>query len=276
MLSLKPNVERMESRQDYAGLVKALRNKDRYVRRAAVEGLRRMSGPVNDSQRNVNELIKALRGHHDVQDVAVALLTAIGGPAVEPLIAELQGDNELGRWGAARALAEIGDQRAVGPLAEALALAASRNVVVIDFYGRSTDNPFRAAAADALTKLGHGSAVREVMDLEALRVRLESLPSRYATTATALGPGAEQAREQVPIICRTIDDAVQAIRSGLDPEGRPITLSQVGDGLLRLVDDVSGAGFSGLMHTVMNPDGVRELERAVSELAEIGSRLAAS
>jgi hypothetical protein len=115
----------------------------------------------------------------------------------------------------------------------------------------------------------------EIDDLESVKSRLEVLPHRFPATATAVGPGAQQAKEQIPIICRNVGDAVSALRTGRDPGGNSITGSRVGNGLQRLANDASGPAFSGLMLTALSTDGVRELEGLIDELVGIAARLQA-
>jgi hypothetical protein len=114
---------------------------------------------------------------------------------------------------------------------------------------------------------------REISSLKSVKSQLERLPISHAATATAVGPGVGQAREQIPIICRNIDDAVRALRTGRDPSGNRISASLVGDGLRRLADDASGPAFSGLMLTVLSPDGVQVLKTAIDELSRAAERL---
>lgn len=84
--SLKPEVEEMLRRGDVMGLVEALRNEDRDVRRSAARAL----GQIGDAR------------------------------AVEPLITALRDESWGVRRDAAKALGRIGDARAVEPLLGAL------------------------------------------------------------------------------------------------------------------------------------------------------------
>jgi hypothetical protein len=113
----------------------------------------------------------------------------------------------------------------------------------------------------------------EIDDLASLKGRLELLPSRCPPTATVVGPGVKQAEEQIPIICRNIDDAVRALTTGRDPNGNRITESEVADGLTKFVQATQDPGFVGLMSLALSMDGVSELMRAIDELAGIAARL---
>jgi len=110
-----PNIEKMEAKGDVKGLIRALRT-DKYVK----GGYRRE---------------------------AAGALIRIGAPAVEPLIQALKDKDPVIRFGAADALGEIGDRRAVGPLIEAL------NDIGVRWR----------AATDALGKIGDHRAVDPVI-----------------------------------------------------------------------------------------------------------------
>jgi len=60
------------------------------------------------------------RSHYLIAKKEWDELTRLGEPAVEPLIQALKDESWEVRWGAARALGEIGDARAVEPLIQAL------------------------------------------------------------------------------------------------------------------------------------------------------------
>jgi HEAT repeat protein len=163
----KPNVEKMEKRRDVKGLTRALRNKDFLIRAEAARAL----GRIRDG-RAVVPLIQALREeeHSDTLNIfarrrsrqvweeARLALTAIGEPAVGPLIDSLeQGDARFRGW-AEGALGRIREP-AVGPLIQALAHES-------EFV--------RASAADALGLTRHARAVPPLIDAlrsETVRVR---------------------------------------------------------------------------------------------------------
>jgi len=83
-------------------------------------------------------------GSDERREVAVQELSRLGDALIEPLAAQLTGAQQAdARWWAARALAEIGGQAAVGPLVQAL---------------DDAEPDVRACAALALGHLGAGSA----------------------------------------------------------------------------------------------------------------------
>ena len=125
-------------------------------------------------------------------------------------------------------------------------------------------------------RFGKGPERAVIADLESLRGRLELLPSRCPPTATVVGPGVQQAEEQIPIICRNIADAVRALSMGRDPNGNPITEFEVADGLTNLVQATREPGFVGGMSLALSTEGVMELLKATDELAGIATRLGRS
>jgi HEAT repeat protein len=139
----------LEDDRAVESLVAALRDSDgdKYTQQAAVEALGRIGEPIQEplidvlrdgdegarhraiaalgqmrDARDLTPLIEALRSgpSYEVWQGAVEALVQIGEPAVEPLIAVLQGDDWMARRRAAWALGQIGDTRAMKPLIEAL------------------------------------------------------------------------------------------------------------------------------------------------------------
>ncbi|WXG39961.1 MAG: HEAT repeat domain-containing protein [Candidatus Freyarchaeum deiterrae] len=97
-------------------LIQALKDKDMLVLRGAIEAL----GKIGD-ERAVQVLIHSLNDERfDIREEAVLALRNIGKPALDYLIQALKNENWFIRWGAARALGYIKDERAVKPLNEAL------------------------------------------------------------------------------------------------------------------------------------------------------------
>ena len=96
-----------------APLFAALKDSDSSVRQGAAMSLAQSpSGDVMRDPRLAEPLIAALNDPVIRWDAADALVR-IGTPSVEPLIGALKDKNELVRQGAAAALFEIGDPRAV-------------------------------------------------------------------------------------------------------------------------------------------------------------------
>jgi hypothetical protein len=127
-----------------------------------------------------------------------------------------------------------------------------------------------SALIDRLFRHRVGEAVEA---LEHVQARLLALPDQHPARGTAVGPGLRTAQDQIPVICRNLDDAVAALRTGHDPAGNAIAASQVGTGLQHLVDDASGPGVAGLMRVTLDDAGVRQFERLVDELGRIAARL---
>src|SRR5438552_4035244 len=98
-------------------LVEALHDEDRAVREAATTALRRIGPPAAPA------LIVALQDPNgNVQEAAVAILKDVAPPeAVEPLIGCLTSKNWIVRMHAAKALGNLGDQRAVPILIDVVA-----------------------------------------------------------------------------------------------------------------------------------------------------------
>jgi hypothetical protein len=120
---------------------------------------------------------------------------------------------------------------------------------------------------------GKGKTSETVQKLQALKSKISEIPQRYQTGAFVTGPGVGQVREQIPIICRNIDDAIRALKTGLDPYNRPITKPQIADGLKRLVDQTRRPAFIGVISTVLRVEGVSELEKYMNELEQIAGKI---
>jgi len=112
-----------------------------------------------------------------------------------------------------------------------------------------------------------------VQELLTLKSKTSELPQKYPTGALVFGAGAGKAQEQIPIICRNIDEAIRALNTGLDPHNRPITKFQIADGIKRLVNATRKPAFIGLMTVVLSGDGIQLLENYLNELEQIASRI---
>ena len=110
-------------------------------------------------------------------------------------------------------------------------------------------------------------------ELKTLKAKLSILLQKYSKGAFTFGQGVSTAQEQIPIICANIDDAVKALEKGVDRSNRPITRPQIAEGLRRLVIATRRPAFVGLVSTVLNPTGVRELERCMDELVQIAVKI---
>lgn len=249
-----------------------------------------------------------------VRVAAAGILRKVAGPATIEHLAHALADPDPGvRREAALALAELGDRRALEPLLESVlhdhnqrpavvALGQLRDAGAIpvltalreatrswDLTGAVDEALRRIRSAhhevddanderDQTTDIAvDGDEIDEVAArLLAISETLRDLPVSFAATATADDPGAEIAREQIPIICRNIGEAIAALRAGADQTGEPITVAQVGRGLQVLVDDATGPAYSGLMSTVLDHEGVTALERSIRALEGVAKHLQGS
>jgi len=92
----KPNVEKMKAKGDVEGLIKALKDNNKGVRKAAVEALGEMKWkPKNDTETAWYLAAKGEWGE----------LITLGKPAVGPFVQALTDDNKDVRTAAAYALA---------------------------------------------------------------------------------------------------------------------------------------------------------------------------
>ena len=112
-----------------------------------------------------------------------------------------------------------------------------------------------------------------VQELLALKSKISELPQKYPTGTFTFGTGVGEAQEQIPIICRNIDEAIRALDTGVDPYNHPITKSQIADGLIRLVNATRKPAFVGLMIAVLNSEGIQALENHMNELERAASTI---
>jgi len=173
-------------------------------------------------QATPHDLTKILiSGSDEQREAAVQELGRLGDAFIEPLAAQLTGAQEAdARWWAARALAEIGGEAAVGLLVQALdddepdvrACAA----LALGHIGAGSAAPALAAkladdsafvagiAADALTMIGPPAVGALAASLQASQARARLLAVR------ALGRiGDEQAVEP---LCRLLNDPSYLVR----------------------------------------------------------------
>lgn len=131
----KPDIERLKSRKDIHGLVRALRFRDTTVQLDAAKALGTL-GPEA-----IDLLLRALRTRDKTLKLGIiGALTEIRSPeTIGPLTAALADENGEVRWQAAIALGEIGDPAVAEPLKSAI---------------RDPDKYVRYGAAISLTKIG--------------------------------------------------------------------------------------------------------------------------
>jgi len=116
--SIKPNIKKLVKGRNVDGLITALKDPDRDVRREAAQAL----GDLKDT-RGIHPLIDALADtESSVRSKVAYALGDLGDTiAVESLIKALGDSSSDVRWIAASALGRIGSKRATEPLYEALA-----------------------------------------------------------------------------------------------------------------------------------------------------------
>ena len=62
---------------------------------------------------------------------------------------------------------------------------------------------------------GRGKTSGIVQELLTLKTKISELPKQYPVGGFSFGSGAGQAQEQIPIICRNIDEAITCLNTGL-------------------------------------------------------------
>lgn len=112
-----------------------------------------------------------------------------------------------------------------------------------------------------------------IQELQILKSNILELSQKYPTSSFNFGAGVAQAKEQVPIICSNIDDAINALKKGKDSYNRPITKYQIATGLSNLINATRRPKFIVLMRSVLNNDGINELEKRISELEQIAAKI---
>jgi len=175
-----PSVEKMEAKRDVKGLIKALKDEDKHVRRRATEALGNIGdakavepfiealkdededvrkraieflGIIRDA-RAVEPLIEVMNDKdEDVQIKARVALVSIEEPALEPLIQSLlHNKSTMVRDNATWALGEIGGARAVEPLIEVM-------------NDKDEDKGVRQVAAAAVGDVGGAEVVEPLIEV---------------------------------------------------------------------------------------------------------------
>ena len=112
-----------------------------------------------------------------------------------------------------------------------------------------------------------------IRELHTLKSNILEIPQKYPTSNYSFGAGVVQAKDQVPIICSNIDDAINALKIGKDSQNRPITAYQIADGLNKLINATRHPEFIGLITSVLNNDGINELVKKLNELEQIAEKI---
>lgn len=106
-----------------------------------------------------------------------------------------------------------------------------------------------------------------------LKDRIAVIPEQHVAKGFSFGSGAGQAQQQIPIICNNINDAVEALRKGRDPNGNPITADQIGSGLQNLIEATRRPGFDTLLMRAINDEGLIRLKDCLKEMEKVSHRL---
>jgi HEAT repeat protein len=222
--SKAPDIEKMEQDKDVEGLISALKYSDAVVRINAMGVLARMR-----DARAIEPIALLLREPF-FQMYAIMALASIGDPSVPTLIKALGDKSSVTRAGAARALRDIADGRAVEPLIKLLG-EKDQNVKIEAIYtlGRvrdaraiepllkvlSGDAVYRDAAGDALALIGE-LAVWPLINA----LKTESIPVKaeiYETLASIGKPALEP-------LTKSLNDESAAVSAGA-----AIALGKLGD-----------------------------------------------
>lgn len=205
-----PNIDKLKSKQDIRGLIKALTDtKHAGTGSAAAHALVEAGAPA------VDPLFDALRHSDGVARArAAVVLGAIGDDrAVEPLLAALRDESAGVRMGAARSLGQVADARAVEPLIAALA---------------DPDADVRPLAAEALGQIGDARAVEPLITAlcndSQVRVKAAGALAKIGRPAVEA-----LARALRPRDLRTLGDAAQILAQTRVPKVAAEVLGQIGD-----------------------------------------------
>jgi hypothetical protein len=104
--------------------------------------------------------------------------------------------------------------------------------------------------------------------LRQLRTEVASFSERYPASRGIGGAGVARAEAQIPWICRTLNDAANALETRRDPFGNPITQEQVAGGLIQLTKMVQESNYITLMDMAYPGIG-KALESSMGKLHDI-------
>jgi len=246
---------------------------DLYVRRDAAEAL----GKLGDA-RAIEPLCRALgdRDYPVVAPAAAKALGAFGSAAFDPVLAQFRSGDKAHRYGAAIALGEIGDKRAIAPLLEtktsdfqeseavsgALAKLRDPREIVAELAAQlhDPDHVKREAAANALAKTKNDGAVAPLV--AALEDPDSMVRMRAAQALGELGEIANKT-EVATAIARHLTDsdssaakAAAAALMSIGTEGRTQSLTALksSDANIRLIalEPLDYRGSTMLMHPIIN------------------------
>ena len=89
-----------------------------------------------------------------------------------------------------------------------------------------------------------------------------------------LGPPPRGPGHIHPGICMNIQQAIEALRTGVDPNGRPITAPQIGAGLMKLTAYLQQPGWSWLASAAVSDGQMTLLKTYVYDLEQIARMIA--
>lgn len=170
-------------------------------------------------------------------------------------------------------------------------LALAPGVLLILGYRRSgkesgpekrTEEPIPAALTEQvqlpqevqeLKVLRKQSAILEVCsELTVLRSKVLGFSKQYPLPINKGGPGVTKAEKQIPWIDRTLKEAAEALTTGKDPFGNPITMKQTKNGLEQLISMVCDEEYLTFMDMIY--EGIADpLKKTMQELKQIIERI---
>ena len=113
-----------------------------------------------------------------------------------------------------------------------------------------------------------------LIDLKAKISGLSTFSASSSSGVLTFGGGVSQAHTNIDIICRNIDDTIEALKTGLDPHGNPITNREISQGLKALIQETRKPAFAGLMSSVLGGVGSQLLQGYMYELERIADEIA--
>ena len=125
-------------------------------------------------------------------------------------------------------------------------------------------------AVKLAVRAGGGSVVGE---LKALRRQISSLPERHASDADLAGGGVAQARQQFEVLCKVIEDAIRALEHGVDTHGSTISHADIARGLNRLVATVRRPQWFGLVSSILDMEGPKELQGCIDRINRVAKKI---
>jgi HEAT repeat protein len=220
-------------------------------------------------KRVVQALIDVLKSGDIIERVtaACALGEIADKEAVKPLIDALKDEISTVRAASARALGQIGDSSAVKPLSTALKdifsddnvrLNAKWALEEISIISKEEPISLKGSISDTNIK----NLAQALLNL---KKDFENLPVQYPPKELAQVP---RAHKQILWICRTLEDAANALDSGLDQFENPISEDQVINGLSQLIRIVNESEYITVME-IAYPGIGESLQNLINKLQRL-------